>query len=94
MSKNKTGHLNRKLEEIELRNRTYNVLKRGGINLEEELLTLSLDDLSGFKNLSRKDLQNVIETLSPSWDGLIHSLLNDNSKRDIPLKSLLNILKD
>lgn len=83
------------IEELDLRPRTYGVLKRGGINSKNELLTLSLHELSEIRNMSRKDLQLIIEALLPSWiGGSIHTLLRDGVKRNTSLQQLLVMLTD
>ena len=77
------------IEELELRSRTYAVLKRGGINSINELLEISLHALSEFRNMGRKDLQLIMEALVPSWTGSIHPLLSNDTKRQTSLKNLI-----
>lgn len=83
---------NQPIEDLEFPIRTYNTLKRGGINLKEELLERSLNDLSGFRNMGRKDLKILIQTLAPYWDGTVFTLLDDQTKKNLPLKSLIVML--
>jgi len=77
------------IEELDLRSRTYAVLKRSGINSKNELLTRSLHELSELRNMGRKDLQLIMEALVPSWTGSIHPLLSNDDKRHTSLTNLI-----
>lgn len=52
------------IEELELSVRTYNCLKRGGINTVGELRELKDEDLMKVRNLTRKGLEEVRDRLS------------------------------
>lgn len=83
------------IEDLDLRPRTYAVLKRSGINSKNELLRLSLHELSEFRNMGRKDLQLILEALVPSWiGGSVYTLLRDDVKRNTSLQQLLVILTE
>lgn len=51
------------IDELELSVRSYNCLKRAGINTVEELINRSSDDMMKVRNLGRKSLEEVIEKL-------------------------------
>lgn len=44
--------------------RTYNNLKRSGINTLEDLLKKSIDDLSKIRNLNKKCLDEIVRELN------------------------------
>lgn len=52
------------LDELELSVRTYNCLKRAGINTVEELRKMSREELAKVRNFGRKSLEEVIQTLA------------------------------
>ena len=52
------------VEELELSVRTFNCLKRVGINTVDELLDLTEDDLMHVKNLGKKGFEEVIQKLN------------------------------
>lgn len=52
------------IEELELSVRTYNCLKRVGINTVDELLDLTESDLMQVKNLGKKGFEEVVQKLS------------------------------
>ena len=59
-------HLNNlqlSIDDLELSVRSYNCLKRAGINTVEELTNKTSDDMMKVRNLGRKSLEEVIEKL-------------------------------
>lgn len=62
------------IEELDLSVRSYNCLKRAGINTVEELANKSEDDMMKVRNLGKKSLEEVIAKL--------HSLGLDFAKED------------
>ena len=51
------------IEELDLSVRSYNCLKRAGINTVEELSNKSEDDMMKVRNLGKKSLEEVIHKL-------------------------------
>ena len=51
------------IEELELSVRSYNCLKRAGINTVEELINRSSEDMMKVRNLGRKSLEEVLNKL-------------------------------
>ena len=51
------------IEELELGVRSYNCLKRAGIQTVGELLQKSESELAAIPNFGRKSIEEVIETL-------------------------------
>jgi DNA-directed RNA polymerase subunit alpha len=51
------------IEELELGVRSYNCLKRAGIQSVGDLLTRSESELNAIPNFGRKSIEEVIETL-------------------------------
>ena len=51
------------IEELELSVRSFNCLKRAGINTVEDLISKSEDDMMKVRNLGRKSLEEVIAKL-------------------------------
>lgn len=51
------------IEELDLSVRSFNCLKRAGINTVEDLINKSEDDMMKVRNLGRKSLEEVIEKL-------------------------------
>ena len=51
------------IDELELSVRSYNCLKRAGINTVEELINRSSDDMMKVRNLGRKSLEEVLNKL-------------------------------
>ena len=51
------------IEELDLSVRSYNCLKRAGINTVEELSNKSEDDMMKVRNLGRKSLEEVLAKL-------------------------------
>lgn len=47
------------VEELDLSVRSYNCLKRAGINTVQELATKSMDDMMKVRNLGKKSLEEV-----------------------------------
>jgi len=54
------------IEELDLSVRSYNCLKRAGINTVDDLTKKTLDEMMKVRNLGRKSLEEVINKL----DGL------------------------
>ena len=52
------------IEELDLSVRSFNCLKRAGINTVEDLINKSEDDMMKVRNLGRKSLEEVIEKLN------------------------------
>ncbi|HHZ19433.1 MAG TPA: DNA-directed RNA polymerase subunit alpha [Firmicutes bacterium] len=61
-SKNKV--LEMSIEELDLSVRSYNCLKRAGINSVEELTRKTEEDMMKVRNLGRKSLEEVVQKLS------------------------------
>ena len=51
------------IDELELSVRSYNCLKRAGINTVEELCSKTSDDMMKVRNLGRKSLEEVLAKL-------------------------------
>ncbi len=51
------------IEELDLSVRSFNCLKRAGINTVEDLITKTEDDMMKVRNLGRKSLEEVIAKL-------------------------------
>ena len=51
------------IEELDLSVRSYNCLKRAGINTVEDLINRSEEDMMKVRNLGRKSLEEVINKL-------------------------------
>ena len=51
------------IDELELSVRSYNCLKRAGINTVEELTNKTSDDMMKVRNLGRKSLEEVLAKL-------------------------------
>ena len=58
------------IEELELSVRSYNCLKRAGINTVEELTEKSEDDMMKVRNLGKKSLEEVQQKLAELGLGL------------------------
>ena len=58
------------IEELDLSVRSYNCLKRAGINTVEELASKSEDDMMKVRNLGKKSLEEVIQKLDELGLGL------------------------
>lgn len=54
------------IDELELSVRSYNCLKRAGINTVEELINKTPEDMMKVRNLGRKSLEEV-QAKSASW---------------------------
>jgi len=52
------------IEELDLSVRSYNCLKRAGINTVEDLISKTEDDMMKVRNLGRKSLEEVLQKLS------------------------------
>jgi DNA-directed RNA polymerase subunit alpha len=72
---NKTKILEMSIEELDLSVRSYNCLKRAGINTVEDLANKTEEDMMKVRNLGRKSLEEVLKkmadlglALSPSDD--------------------------
>ena len=51
------------IEELDMSVRSYNCLKRAGINTVQELIQRSEEDMMKVRNLGRKSLEEVMEKL-------------------------------
>lgn len=51
------------IEELDLSVRSYNCLKRAGINTVEDLISKTEDDMMKVRNLGRKSLEEVLQKL-------------------------------
>ena len=51
------------IDELELSVRSYNCLKRAGINTVEELCKMSSEDMMHVRNLGRKALEEILQKL-------------------------------
>ena len=51
------------IEELDLSVRSFNCLKRAGINTVEDLINKTEDDMMKVRNLGRKSLEEVINKL-------------------------------
>lgn len=60
---NKTKALEMSIDELELSVRSYNCLKRAGINTVQELCSKTPDEIMKVRNLGRKSLDEVLEKL-------------------------------
>ena len=63
-------NLNKSVEELELSVRSYNCLKRAGINTVQELIQRNEDEMMKVRNLGRKSLEEVQQKLSALGLGL------------------------
>ena len=52
------------IEELDLSVRSYNCLKRAGINTVEDLTNRTEEDMMKVRNLGRKSLEEVLQKLS------------------------------
>ena len=60
----------RTVEELDLSVRSYNCLKRAGINTVQELASKSMDDMMKVRNLGKKSLEEVERKLKELGLGL------------------------
>ena len=72
--KGKEKALEMTIEELDLSVRSFNCLKRAGINTVEDLINKSEDDMMKVRNLGRKSLEEVLAKL----DSLGFSLTKDD----------------
>ena len=68
--KGKEKVLKMTIEELDLSVRSFNCLKRAGINTVEDLINKSEDDMMKVRNLGRKSLEEVINKLASLGFGL------------------------
>lgn len=59
-----SGNLDMTIEELDLSVRSFNCLKRAGINTVQELVVKTEDDMMKVRNLGRKSLEEVQEKLA------------------------------
>ncbi len=71
--KGKEKVLEMTIEELDLSVRSFNCLKRAGINTVEDLINKSEDDMMKVRNLGRKSLEEVVEKLKNLGFNLNHS---------------------
>ena len=62
--KGKEKVLEMTIEELDLSVRSFNCLKRAGINTVEDLINKSEDDMMKVRNLGRKSLEEVVYKLN------------------------------
>ena len=62
-NKGKEKVLEMTIEELDLSVRSFNCLKRAGINTVEDLINKSEEDMMKVRNLGRKSLEEVIHKL-------------------------------
>ena len=55
--------MNKSIDELELSVRSYNCLKRAGINTVEDLCEKTMDDLMKVRNMGRKSLDEILNKL-------------------------------
>ena len=55
------------IDELELSVRSYNCLKRAGINTVEELCSRTSEDMMKVRNLGRKSLEEVLDKVKRTW---------------------------
>ena len=67
------------IDELELSVRSYNCLKRAGINTVEELCNRTSEDMMKVRNLGRKSLEEVLAKLKE-----LGLQLNPSDEYDIP----------
>ena len=58
------------IDELELSVRSYNCLKRAGINTVEELCNMSSEDMMHVRNLGRRSLEEILQKLKDLGVGL------------------------
>ena len=65
------------IEELDLSVRSYNCLKRAGINTVEELANKSEDDMMKVRNLGKKSLEEVIQKLEKNnnFQAIVRNLI-------------------
>ena len=52
------------IEELDLSVRSFNCLKRAGINTVEDLINKSEEDMMKVRNLGRKSLEEVVQKMN------------------------------
>ncbi len=76
----------RYIEEIDFSIRTYNLIKRGGVNTEEELLNMTLGEVKQIRHMSYLAVKEIISTLSSTYiDNIISIMDKDNYSKTIRL---------
>ena len=60
---NKEKVLEMTIEELDFSVRSYNCLKRAGINTVDDLIKKSIEDMMKVRNLGRKSLEEVVHKL-------------------------------
>ncbi len=60
------------IEELDLSVRSFNCLKRAGINTVEDLISKSEEDMMKVRNLGRKSLDEVVAKLQSLGFSLSH----------------------
>ena len=63
---NKEKVMNMTIDELALSVRSFNCLKRAGINTVEELVSKSIDEMMHVRNLGKKSLEEVVQKLGQS----------------------------
>ena len=68
--KGKEKILEMTIEDLDLSVRSFNCLKRAGINTVEDLINKSEEDMMKVRNLGRKSLEEVVQKLESLGFGL------------------------
>ena len=68
--KGKEKILEMTIEDLDLSVRSFNCLKRAGINTVEDLINKSEEDMMKVRNLGRKSLEEVVQKLNSLGFGL------------------------
>ena len=68
--KGKEKILEMTIEDLDLSVRSFNCLKRAGINTVEDLINRSEEDMMKVRNLGRKSLEEVVQKLNSLGFGL------------------------
>ena len=85
------------IDELELSVRSYNCLKRAGINTVEELCNRTSEDMMKVRNLGRKSLEEVLGKLkelglqlNPSDEWSIAATVRESSLPGFPVTINMN----
>jgi DNA-directed RNA polymerase subunit alpha len=78
---NKTNE--KKIEDLDLSQRSYNCLKRAGINTIGELAQKTEEEMMRVRNLGRKSLKEIMQKLREHGFELKHSYDFDDEEKDI-----------
>ncbi len=84
----------KKIEDLDLSVRSYNCLKRAGINTVGELAQKTEEEMMRVRNLGRKSLKEVMQKLRENGFELKHSYDLDDDQDDDELDEDINDLSD